>query len=329
MMATLTRPLNPNFPKGNILRQAWSFSPLLTLAGLINLILIPVFLIALLAEPRLITGVPAWIKPLKFAISIAIYSATFIWLLTFVQGRPRLVKLAASITGIGLLIETVLISMQVMRGTSSHFNVSTPFDAAVFSLMGGFITAVSICTLLLAILLIRQDLPEPVFAWGLRLGVLVSFVGMAVAFLMTTPTAAQLESARMGSGMVQAGAHSVGVADGGPGLPLLGWSTSGGDLRVPHFFGLHAMQVLPLVGGLLALDWTQRRIPQHQRLGLIWTAGLGYLALVLLLTWQALRGQSIVAPDFLTLIAFAILTGVVALAASILLLAARLSVRKP
>ncbi len=79
----------------------------------------------------------------------------------------------------------------------------------------------------------------------------------------------------------------------------------GGDLRVPHFFGLHALQVLPLIGGLLALDWTRRRLSERQRLALVWTAGLGYLGLVLLLTWQALRGQSIVAPDALTLAAFA------------------------
>ena len=324
-MTTLAKPLSAANPAGGLLGRLWSFSPLLALAGLANLALIPLFLIAALADPRFITGVPAWIKPLKFAISIAIYSATFIWLLTYIQGRGRLVRLIAGLTGLGLLVETSLITLQVVRGTTSHFNVSTPFDAAVFSLMGGFITAVSICTLLLAILLIRQRLPDPVFAWGLRLGVLVSFVGMAVAFLMTTPNASQLAAARAGGGMPLAGAHSVGLPDGGPGIPLLGWSTAGGDLRVPHFFGLHAMQVLPLVGGLLALDWTRRRLPQRQRLALVWVAGLFYLGLVLLLTWQALRGQSLIAPDVLTLAAFAAQAGAAALAASIILLAARFS----
>jgi hypothetical protein len=212
----------------------------------------------------------------------------------------------------------------VLRGTSSHFNVSTPFDAAVFSLMGGFITAVSVCTLLLAIWLIRQRLPDRVFAWSLRLGVLLSFAGMVVAFLMTTPTAAQFEAAQAGAGMPTVGAHSVGVADGGQGLPLLGWSTAGGDLRVPHFFGLHAMQVLPLIGGLLGLAWARRRLSERQRLALVWTAGLGYLGLIVLLTWQALRGQSIVAPDSLTLIAFGLLAGATVLAASVTLLASRL-----
>jgi hypothetical protein len=190
--------------------------------------------------------------------------------------------------------------------------------------MGAMITAVSVCTLLLAIWLIRQRLPDRVFAWSLRLGVLLSFVGMMVAFLMTTPTAAQLEAAQAGAGMPVAGAHSVGVVDGGPGLPLLGWSTEGGDLRVPHFFGLHAMQVLPLIGGLLGLAWARRRLSERQRLALVWTAGLAYLGLIVLLTWQALRGQSIVAPDSLTLLAFGLLAGATALAASITLLASRL-----
>ena len=320
-MTTLTAPVGTAEPAAGRLRRAWAFSPLLTLAGLANLALIPLFLVAALVDPRLITGAPAWIKPLKFAISIVIYSATFLWLLTFVQGRPRRVKLAAGIAGLGLLVETALITMQVIRGTTSHFNVATPFDAAVFSLMGGFITLVSLCTLLVAILLIRQQMPDPAFAWSLRLGVLISFVGMAVAFLMTTPTAAQLEAARAGAGMAVAGAHSVGVAGGGPGLPLMGWSTVGGDLRVPHFFGLHAMQVLPLLGGLLA--WAQRRLADGQRVALVWTAGLGYLGLVGLLTWQALRGQSIVAPDGLTLAAFATLAGAVVVATGITLLARR------
>jgi hypothetical protein len=309
-----------------LLRRAWRFSPLLTLAGLASLGLIPLFILAALVDPRAITGAPAWIKPLKFALSIVIFSATFVWLLTFVDrtdgpsadrqsSRPsRRVRWIANITGLALLVEIGLISMQVIRGTTSHFNVSTPFDAAIFSIMGGMITAVSVCTLLLAIWLIRQRLPDRAFAWSLRLGVLLSFVGMMVAFLMTTPTTAQLEAAQAGAGLPVSGAHSVGVADGGPGLPLLGWSTVGGDLRVPHFFGLHAMQALPLIGGLLAFSAARRRWTEHGRLALVWTAGLGYLGLILLLTWQALRGQSIVAPDGLTLTAAGLLAAALAVA---------------
>jgi len=320
-MTTITHPTAARRSSTSPLRRAWSASPWLTLAVLTNLALIPVFAIAALVDPNLITGAPAWIKPLKFAISIAIYGGTFLWLLTFIQRPTRLVRLAAGLTGLGLLVETTLIALQVVRRVASHFNVSTPFDAAVFSLMGGFITVVSICNLLAAIVLIRQRLPEPVFAWGLRLGLLVSFVGMAVAFLMTSPTPAQLQAAQAGGGMPVAGAHSVGVEDGGPGLPLLGWSTTGGDLRVPHFFGLHAMQVLPLTGALLSLDWTRRRLGDRQRLALVWIAGSGYLGLVLLLTWQALRGQPVIAPDSLTLATYAALSGAVALAAGAVWLA--------
>jgi hypothetical protein len=282
---------------------------LLTLAGA---------LIGLVVDPRVITGAPAWLKPLKFALSISVYSATFIWLLSFVQGHRRIVRIVAWMTTAGLLIEMALIATQVVRGTTSHFNISTPFNAMVFYIMGGTVVCVWTANLLLGIVLLRKRFGDPAFAWALRLGVLISFVGMGVAFFMTTPTSAQLAASKAGNGLPISGAHSVGVADGGPGIPILGWSTAGGDLRAPHFVGLHALQLLPLFGWLLVRHGG--RLRPASRTALVWIIGLGYLGLVGLLTWQALRGQSIVAPDARTLIAAGLLIASVAIATLIVLI---------
>jgi hypothetical protein len=282
---------------------------LLTLAGA---------LIGLVVDPRVITGAPAWLKPLKFALSISVYSATFIWLLSFVQGHRRIVRIVAWMTTAGLLIEMALIATQVVRGTTSHFNISTPFNAMVFYIMGGTVVCVWTANLLLGIVLLRQRFADPAFAWALRLGVLISVVGMGVAFFMTTPTSAQLAASKAGNGLPISGAHSVGVADGGPGIPILGWSTAGGDLRAPHFVGLHALQLLPLFGWLLVRHGG--RLRPASRTALVWIIGLGYLGLVGLLTWQALRGQSIVAPDARTLIAAGLLIASVAIATLIVLI---------
>jgi hypothetical protein len=92
------------------------------------------------------------------------------------------------------------------------------------------------------------------------------------------------------------GAHAVGVEDGGPGLPVTGWSTTGGDLRVPHFIGLHGLQALPLFGYLLTL-FAPAWLRTSYRVALVWTAGLSYLCLIGLLTWQALGGQPVISPD--------------------------------
>jgi hypothetical protein len=101
-----------------------------------------------------------------------------------------------------------------------------------------------------------------------------------------------------------AGAHSVGVADGGPGLPVVGWSTVAGDLRPAHFVGIHAMQLLPFFGWFIALRRNAfARFKEAHRLALISTVGFAYLALVVLLVWQALRGQSLIHPDVQTLTA--------------------------
>lgn len=98
------------------------------------------------------------------------------------------------------------------------------------------------------------------------------------------------------------------------------------DLRVGHFFGLHGLQVLPFLAFLLTRPAAKRRLTQRQRVGLIWTAGLGYLGLTLLLTWQAMRAQPLIAPDSTTLLAAGLLAAGVAAGALLSLAAGRRTV---
>lgn len=327
-----TQPMTPHLatpaPDGTLLQRAWRFNRPLTLAVILHLALTPLLLLAMFADPRVIGGVNGWIKPLKFALSGAIYGATFLWLLTFVRGRARLVQWLATITGVALIVETVLITLQVLRNTASHFNVATAFDSAVFSIMGMFIMALAVANFVLAVVLGLQRLPDPVVAWGIRWGLIISLAGMAPGVLMTTanlpPTS--LAAAQAGQPITIAGAHSVGVDDGGPGLPFLGWSTIGGDLRIGHFVGLHGLQVLPFLAFLLTRAWTTQHLSTRRRVALIWTAGLGYFGLTMLLIWQALRAQPLLAPDGMTLTAATLLCA--AMAGAVLIIIASPSRRQ-
>lgn len=301
--------LENNPLSGLNLRKWWADNPPLMIALISSVAICLMAVAGLVLDPQVITGVPAWIKPLKFGISSAIYCASFIWLLSFVKGHPRLTGLVSYATAISLVVELGIIILQIMRGTTSHFNISTPFDATLWSLMASFIMVIFMAALLTALLLMFQKMPTPAFGWSLRLAVVLSLVGMGVAYLMTfSPTPAQQAAMAAGHAPTAFGAHSVGVEDGGPGLPFVGWSTVGGDLRIPHFVGLHALQVLPLFGFLLS---RRKDLVEGQRVQLIWVAALGYLGLVGILTWQALRGQSIIAPDGLTLVAFGALAVIV------------------
>jgi hypothetical protein len=282
--------------------DAWRRNPPLTALVLAMLALFVVAIVGLVLDPRIIAGAPAWMKPAKFAISIAIYGATLMWLLSFLSDRPRLVSIVSWIALAGFATEMVLIAMQVIRGTTSHFNEATPFDARVFDTMAAVIVGMWLLTLFVAILLFRRNFAAPSIVWGVRIGLIAALIGMAVAFLMPQPTPAQeaLMDAAGSSPIV--GAHAVGVADGGPGLPFVGWSTTGGDLRVPHFIGLHGLQALAIVGWLLA-SFAPAWLSNRGRAQLAIIAGLAWIALTLLLVWQALRAQPVTAPDALTLTA--------------------------
>jgi hypothetical protein len=173
----------------------------------------------------------------------------------------------------------------------------------LFSTMGLLIIVVWVMNLVAAILLLFQHLPDPAIAWSLRLALLLTLVGAGLGVLMLRPTPTQLEAMRADQPVSIDGAHSVGIADGGPGLPVTGWSTTGGDLRIGHFLGLHALQALPIVGWLLTRRRATRRLRGGQRVALVWVAAFSYLGLMALVTWQALRGQPLIAPDATTLAA--------------------------
>jgi Domain of unknown function (DUF4281) len=289
-------------PNDTLLRRAWRTNWPLTMLGVAMILVFLAALAGVLLDHRIISGAPAWLKPGKFAISISVYCFTLVWLLGLVESHPRLARFAANLTAVSFIAEMTVILIQAARGTTSHFNVTTPFNTFLWLTMGVFIVVVWTMNLLLAILLLFERIPNRPFAWSLRLGLLVSLVGMGSGFFMVRPTHEQLVAMSASHGPRIVGAHSVGVADGGPGLPVVGWSTAGGDFRVAHFVGIHAMQILPFFGWFVA----RRRngfsyFQEIHRLALVCTVGFAYLGLVLLLVWQALREQSVIHPDVYTL----------------------------
>jgi len=283
--------------------------PLLVVAA--AMVLLGLFaLVARFIYPVQITGLNQWDKPLKFALSTLIYTVTWSWLIGQMKRWHRLASVAGTTIAIALVIELGLITGAAATGTTSHFNVSTPFATAVWAAMAISISILWISTFLVAILLFFTRFSDAARAVAIRGGAVISVVGLGLAYLMTGPTAAQLDNFQ---GI--AGAHTVGLADGGPGLPVLGWSTVAGDLRIPHFIGMHALQAIPLV--LLLIELMSRRVLVLRdvtvRLRLVWVAVIGYAAVVALVTWQALRGQSIALPDAATLVAAGtVVAGVVA-----------------
>ncbi len=279
-----------------------------------------VCLAGLVLDPRLLGGQPIWAKPLKFSISFVLYGTTLIWMISLLDSpvARRWAGRLGTVVAVAGSIEMVAIVGQVLRGRASHFNVATALDTAIWSIMGTTIVVLWLATAGIAVLLLRERALPTATGWAVRLGLAVTLLGMAAAFLMTSPTGAQVAAAGT-TGMDTVGAHAVGVPDGGPGLPLVGWSTTGGDLRIGHFVGLHALQALPLLA--LALAALAARIPalrpESTRARLVAIAGAAWAALTVGLVWQALRGQPLLAPDVLTLTTLAI--GLAATAAGVLL----------
>lgn len=241
--------------------------------------------VAALVDGRELLGAPLWFKPLKFALSFVLYGAALAWMLG--QLREPAMRRTGWVIVVASVVEMLIITWQAGRGVRSHFNDDTVADGLLFSVMGATIVVLWLATLAIALRFLREPGRSASAGLAIRLGLGVGLLGMLVGFIMTA-----------------VGSHAVGVPDGGPGLFLIGWSTTGGDLRIAHFIGMHALQLLPLLAAGLA-TLTGSRFDETTRSRIVIVVAAGYTALVLLLTWQALRAQPLLAPDAITLGALA------------------------
>lgn len=287
------------------LNDVVAVSPLAANLGIVMMVMSTVTAVLAMAQPdHLILGTNGWMKPTKFSFSFGLYALSVQWLVSFLQERTPRVRRLVTVIAVTSLVECVGATLQAARGLRSHFNVATPFDAAVFATMGVAVLLLIIASGMLARHVFRHPLAdEPVFSTGLRLGLVVTLVGMLVPVLMLGPKPHQREAAAYTGKLRFAGAHAVGVPDGGEGLPLTNWSTEGGDLRVGHSVGVHALQLLPLAAWLLARS-RRSRLAVAQRVELIRVLAAVYLGLMVALTVQAVRAQPVLAPDAATLGSF-------------------------
>ena len=183
-----------------------------------------------------VLGINAFIKPTKFFLSIWIFCWTMGWFLEYLDNKRRIRNYTWMVV-IVMIIEQFIITWQAANGRLSHFNTTTPFYQSLFYVMGAAITTLVVWTVVVGYWFCKQkqfSAPMP-YIWGIRLGI---FIFAIFAF----------EGGYIASKL----SHTVGGAMGGPGLPVVNWSTEFGDLRVAHFIGIHALQLIPLFGYYIA-----------------------------------------------------------------------------
>ena len=256
-----------------IWKDLWQKQRVLMFTGAGFLVLLLILILVSLVDSQEVTGVNRWMKPVKFANSIAVYLWTLAFYLYFLAGAEKSRRVIAYGAAAMLTGEIILIVMQAARGTSSHFNNSSAFDGAVFSLMDLMIVVNTLLIIYLTYLYFRFrfNLPKAI-VWGMRFGLILFLLASFQGGYMSAQTG-----------------HAVGAADGGAGLPLVNWSTEGGDLRVAHFVGMHALQAIPLFA--LMLVRLQKRFSPIRPLALTIVFAIVYGAAFSLVFVQALKGK--------------------------------------
>ena len=256
--------------------ELWRRQPALASMALVFLLAMVPTLLAMQFDIRTVNGVNVWGKPTKFLFSLSVYYATIGWYFGFLPFAVQRTPLARFIIwgtiAVGV-VEILWLVLAAVAGVPAHFNRDSIVWSIAYPLAGIGATVLLIGMFLQALLITRHTLPgtSPL----LRMGVVA---GTGIACAATLLTAFVLAG---GTG------HWVGgEASDTNGLPVFGWSRSGGDLRVPHFWALHAHQLVPLLVWVLGekLGWVQSRWG-------VWLIASAYVGFVIVVFVQALSGH--------------------------------------
>lgn len=249
-------------------------SPVLFWIVMICFLLAVGCLSGLIIDDRTLMGISVWLKPMKFAISIAIYALTVGYLITFYPYSKRKKWFINGLTAWTLLIELGIIVYQGAMGVQSHYNMTSAFDALLFAAMG-ILVAINVLVMILFIFdTIRLKLKT---AKSIQFAILIGWIVV-------------LAGSWIGGQMISQMSHTVGAADGGAGLPFINWSTVAGDLRIAHFFGLHGIQIIPLFALWVYRKW---EMSSRKQVIIVTIFGLLYATWIGLTFYQAKLGMAL------------------------------------
>lgn len=215
--------------------------PVLAWVAAAHLLVGVVCLLALVRDAAPVLGVHPALKPMKFGFSIAVFLASMALVvpaLSLGAGARRAIAWTLALT---MIAEMGPIAVQALRGTTSHFNLATRLDGALWRIMGSAIVVMTVTMAGVAVIASVRTLNGPT---GAPLDPLLATAWRAGLWLF-------LLAAFSGFSMGGRSKHSVGGDDGGAGLPLVNWSATHGDLRVSHFVSMHALQVVPLIAAVV------------------------------------------------------------------------------
>ncbi|WP_459546788.1 hypothetical protein [Nocardia sp. X0981] len=280
-------------------------------------------LVAMIFDERRVLGESVWLKPVKFGLAFFLYSLTLAWLLSLPHTGRRVTWWLGVVFAVTGFVDVGFIVVQAARGTFSHFNTETDTVNEIGQIVfASGVPGLFVANLLIAVIVsIRLRADRPLLR-AIRGGLALAVTGMALGYLMgfTGTQLARTADGRLvelaaGHTVVDAGTRAaVGAPDAVAGMPVTHWSTLGGDLRIPHFLGLHGIHVLLATALLTA--WCARRRPRLRsaeiRSRLVGVVALAWGGLLAITFWQAMRGQSLVHPDSATLLALLVLGVLVA-----------------
>ncbi len=266
----------PRRTGGSLLGELLARQPALASVAIAFALAMLPALLAMQLDARTVNDISVWVKPTKFLLSLSVFYATLAWLFGYLPEASqrsrggRFVIWGSIAVGI---VEMLWLIAAAVQGVPAHFSSESLLWRAAYNAAGAGATILLVAMLVQARMIARAALPSvpPLFRAALVLAAYIAFATTLVtAFVLAAGTG-----------------HWVGgTPSDAAGLPLLGWSRDGGDLRVAHFWALHAQQFVPLLAWLFG-----ERLGLLRSLLAVRVLGVFYVALILFTFVQALQGQ--------------------------------------